>query len=213
MPEIVKKALIMVDLQNDFCTGGSLAVPGGEETVYLANQLQKHFDLIVATQDWHPHDHMSFAANHPEKGVGEVIMVEGVSQVLWPIHCVQGTKGAEFHPDLDMRRVGKIVHKGTDKKVDSYSSFFDNEHLRVTDLDNYLHANQVKDLYILGLATDYCVKYSALDAAQLGYTVYVIQDACRGVELKSGDIERANAEMQAAGVKLINSSAFLQSNQ
>lgn len=200
---MTKKALIMVDLQNDFCTGGSLAVPGGEEVVSLANRLQPYFDLIVATQDWHPHDHMSFAINHSSLEVGDVIMVDDIPQVLWPAHCVQDSKGAQFHPELDVHRVKKIFHKGTDQKIDSYSAFFDNAHRRSTGLTDYLRSEGVTDVYIMGLATDYCVKFSSLDAIHQGFNVYIIHDACRGVELNSGDIEDAYDEMVAAGVKII----------
>ncbi|WP_232051850.1 bifunctional nicotinamidase/pyrazinamidase [Aquicella siphonis] len=198
-----KKALIMVDLQNDFCMGGNLAVPGGDEVIPLANQLQPYFDLIIATQDWHPHDHMSFAANHPGRAVGEVIQVEELVQVLWPVHCVQDTKGAEFHPGLDLHRVNKIIHKGVNKHIDSYSAFFDNAHLRSTGLSDYLRDEQVNDVYIMGLATDYCVKYSSLDAVHEGFKVTVIQDACRGVELSQGDVRAALAAMRDAGVTLV----------
>jgi nicotinamidase/pyrazinamidase len=202
-------ALIMVDIQNDFCPGGNLAVPDGDAIVSIANQLQPHFDLVVATQDWHPHDHMSFASNHVEKGVGDVVMVHGISQVLWPDHCVQNTLGAEFHPRLDVGRVDKIIYKGSDKTVDSYSAFFDNEHLRSTTLADYLHEQKVMDIYIIGLATDYCVKYTCLDAVGLGFKVHVIEDACRGIDLKAGDIENAFAEMKSLGAEIINSSHIL----
>lgn len=198
-----KKALIMVDLQNDFCTGGSLAVPGGDEVIPLANRLQPYFDLVIATQDWHPHDHMSFAVNHPGHAVGDVIQVNNMTQVLWPAHCVQDTKGAEFHPDLDLERVKKVFHKGINKVIDSYSAFFDNAHLRSTGLADYLRNENVRDVYIMGLATDYCVKFSSLDAVCEGFNVSVIQDACRGVELNPGDVRDAFNTMQNKGVHLI----------
>lgn len=203
-----KKALILVDLQNDFCPGGNLAVSGGHEVIPLANALQPHFELIIATQDWHPHDHMSFAINHPGVGVGDVIEVDGLQQVMWPAHCVQGSQGAEFHSELNTTRITKIFHKGIDQKIDSYSAFFDNAHLRSTGLGDYLQEQQVDEVYICGLATDYCVKYSALDAVKLGFTVNVIQDACRAVELKTGDADKAYADMRDAGVKLIMSEAI-----
>lgn len=201
---IAKKALIMVDLQNDFCAGGNLAVPGGDEVIPMANQLQDCFDLIIATQDWHPQDHMSFASNHSGAKVGEVMMLDHFAQVLWPDHCVQGSKGAEFHPLLQTKHIHKIFHKGINKHIDSYSAFFDNAHKRATGLADYLREHGVSDVYIMGLATDYCVKFSSLDAAHEGFNVFVIKDACRGVELKAGDIERAFAEMQAAGVELVD---------
>lgn len=205
MHQTHKKALIMVDLQNDFCTGGNLAVPGGEEVIPLANQLQAKFDIVIATQDWHPVDHVSFAANHANKKIGDVVMVDDIPQILWPVHCVQGSDGAELHADLDISKVKKIFHKGSDKNIDSYSAFFDNEHLRSTGLGDYLRSLYVQDVYLLGLATDYCVKYSAHDAVKLGFNVFVIEDACRGVELQSGDVGNAIAEMRAAGVKVVSS--------
>lgn len=199
----MSKALLMVDLQNDFCHGGSLAVPGGDEVIPLANQLQETFDHVIATQDWHPHDHTSFAANHASYSVGDVIEVEHIQQILWPVHCVQNTKGAEFHGDLHIDKIKKIFHKGTDKNIDSYSAFFDNAHLKSTGLVDYLREQQIDEVYIMGLATDYCVKFSALDAAHLGLKVYVIQDACRAVKLHEDDEAQAFAEMKAAGVTLI----------
>jgi nicotinamidase/pyrazinamidase len=207
--DVAKKALVMVDLQNDFCQGGALAVPGGDEIIPLANALQAHFDLVVATQDWHPLDHMSFATNHPPYGVGDVLVIDHISQVLWPAHCVQDSNGAKFHPALDLTHVKKIFHKGTDSKIDSYSAFFDNAHRRSTGLSDYLRSEGVTEVYIMGLATDYCVKYSTLDAIHQGFKVFVIEDACRGVELKSGDIEAAKAEMQAAGAMLVTAAEVM----
>ncbi len=204
-----KKALIMVDLQNDFCKGGHLAVPGGDEVIAIANELQTHFDLVVATQDWHPHDHMSFAENHPGYSVGDVTTVDGLKQVLWPNHCEQDTNGASFHPELKTEHITKIFHKGVDKKIDSYSAFFDNAHRRSTGLGEYLQAENIQDVYVMGLATDYCVKYTSLDALHLKFAVYVIEDACRGVELNTGDIVKAKQEMLAAGAHLIHSSEIL----
>jgi nicotinamidase/pyrazinamidase len=209
---IIKNALILVDLQNDFCHGGSLAVPGGDEVIPLANQLQKRFHLVIATQDWHPHDHISFAENHPGYGVGDVVMIGDQVQALWPTHCVQGTNGAALHADLDQQAIQRIVHKGADAGIESYSAFFDNEHLRETGLGDYLRSEQVTDVYLMGLATDYCVKYSALDAVHEGFRVHVIKDGCRGVELAPGDIEKAYEEMCAAGVNLIHSTDIVQAN-
>jgi len=194
----------MVDLQNDFCQGGSLAVPNGDDVVFLANQLQPHFHLVIATQDWHPANHTSFASNHPGHTVGEVIAIDGVEQVLWPDHCVEGTPGSAFHPALNTSHVNKIVYKGSDKTIDSYSAFFDNAHLRSTGLCDYLLEHGVHDIYIMGLATDYCVKYSCLDAAKLNLNVHVIVDACRGIDLQEGDIAKALQEMQQVGVKIVN---------
>ncbi len=210
---MIDAALIMVDLQNDFCPGGSLAVPEGDQIMPVINVLQSHFKLIVATQDWHPLDHASFAANHPGLAVGDVIEIAGAPQVLWPVHCVQASNGALFHALLDQTRVQHIVHKGIDPAIDSYSAFYDNAHQRSTGLYDYLKAENIHTVYIVGLATDYCVKYSALDAVKLGFTVYVIQDACRGVELTAGDSAAAYIEMQAAGVKLTDAASVLSARE
>ena len=199
----------MVDLQNDFCQGGSLAVPSGEKIIPTANALQTHFDLIIATQDWHPEDHMSFAPNHKGQGVGDLIVINHRPQVLWPVHCVQNTQGAEFHPGLKTHKITKIFYKGCDKKMDSYSAFFDNAHERSTGLGDFLASLQVEDVYILGLATDYCVKYTVIDAIHLGFNTYVIEDACQGVKLQPDDITKAYDEMNQAGAKIIHSKIIL----
>jgi nicotinamidase/pyrazinamidase len=204
-----KNALIMVDVQNDFCPGGNLAVPEGDAIVALANQLQPHFHLVIATRDWHPQDHSSFASNNPGHSIGEVIMLNGISQVLWPDHCVQGSRGSEFHPQLETSRIDKVIFKGADKAVDSYSAFFDNAHDRSTGLMDYLQEHQVTDIYILGLATDYCVKYSCQDAARLGLKTHVIVDACRGIDLQAGDIDRALDELQGMGVEMVSAKDIL----
>jgi nicotinamidase/pyrazinamidase len=196
------RALILVDLQNDFCPGGALAVKGGDQVIPVANELQKKFDLVVATQDWHPKDHGSFASNHAGKKPGDKIDLFGIEQILWPNHCVQGSKGAELHPRLEKAKIARIIHKGTDATIDSYSTFFDNGHRRSTGLESYLKKKGVNEVYLAGLATDYCVKYSALDAVKLGFKTHVILDACRGIDLKAGDIDRAVAEMKAAGVSI-----------
>jgi nicotinamidase/pyrazinamidase len=199
------KALVIVDLQNDFCPGGALAVPEGDRVIPLINRIQSRFDRVVATQDWHPPGHLSFAASHPGRSPGEVIELAGLEQVLWPVHCVQDAPGAEFHPALDLGRVRRVFRKGTDPEIDSYSTFFDNAHRRATGLAEFLDDQGVGELYLAGLATDYCVKLSALDAVALGFSTAVILDACRGVELRHGDADRAVAEMQAAGVKMVAS--------
>lgn len=204
-----KQALIMVDLQNDFCQGGSLAVPDGDAIIPVANRLQEKFDLVVATQDWHPQTHTSFASNHPDYSIGETIEIDGIIQVLWPDHCVQFSKGADFHPQLNTQKIAKVAHKGSDDKIDSYSAFFDNAHRRSTGLGEYLKSMHVKDVYIMGLATDYCVKYSSLDAVHLGFNVYVVEDACRGIDLKTGDIDSALAEMRHAGVHIVQTADIL----
>lgn len=204
----MKKALILVDLQNDFCPGGSLPVPEGDRIMTLANQLQKHFSLVVATKDWHPSDHTSFAVNHPNHKIGDVIDLNGISQILWPVHCVQNSTGAAFHPDLDTTKIFQIFYKGTDSKFDSYSAFFDNAKKRATGLHDYLQTHAVTSLYVAGLATDYCVLYTAMDAKSLGYDVNVIRDVCRGVELHAGAVAKAFETMQEAGIKILNSEHF-----
>jgi len=201
----MKRALVLVDLQNDFLPGGALAVPEGDRVIPLANELQKHFELVAATQDWHPADHGSFAASHPGRKVGEVIDLHGLPQILWPVHCVQNTPGAELAPGVDQSRIGRVFHKGIDQRIDSYSTFFDNAHRRSTGLGEYLKGEGVTDVYLAGLATDYCVKFSALDARHLGFNTSVVLDACRGIDLKMGDIERAVDEMRHAGTQIIRS--------
>ena len=199
------KALILTDLQNDFCPGGALPVPEGDAVIPLANRLQERFELVVATQDWHPADHGSFAVSHPGHEPGETIELEGLKQILWPVHCVQSSAGAEFHPGLDTSRVARVFRKGTDPRVDSYSCFFDNGHRKATGLGDYLQQRNVTDVYLCGLALDYCVKYSALDAVGLGFTTWLIRGACRGIDQHPGDVERAVAEMREKGVQIIQS--------
>jgi len=198
-------ALILVDLQNDFLPGGALAVPHGDEVIPLANELQPRFDLVLATQDWHPPKHGSFAANHPGKKPGDRIMLDGIEQILWPVHCVQNTRGAEFAAGFGTSRVAHVFHKGTERNIDSYSTFFDNAHRRHTGLADYLKKRSIKDIYLMGLALDYCVKYSTLDARHLGLNSHVIVDGCRGIELEPGDIDRALDEMKRAGAILLES--------
>ena len=193
------RALILVDIQNDFLPGGALAVPDGDAVVPVANALMPGFSRVVATQDWHPADHGSFAANHPGRRPGEVIALGGLSQVLWPVHCVQGTRGAELADGLERGRIGRVFVKGTDPEIDSYSGFFDNGRRRSTGLGEYLAARGVDEVVVLGLATDYCVKFTALDALSLGLRTTLVVDACRGVELSEGDVARAIEEVEAAG--------------
>ena len=197
------KALIVVDIQNDFLPGGALGVPGGDEVVPVANALMARLPLVVATQDWHPADHGSFASQHAGRKVGEVIRLNGLEQVLWPDHCVQGTRGAELAPGLDVERIDHVVRKGTDAGIDSYSTFFDNGHRKATGLGDYLRARGVDEVVLCGLATDYCVRFSALDAVAMGLRTNVVLDGCRGVERAAGDVRRALDEMKAAGVNVI----------
>jgi nicotinamidase/pyrazinamidase len=199
-------ALIIVDLQNDFLPGGALPVPHGDEVIPVANELQSRFDLVVATKDWHPSDHGSFAASHSDKKPGDHIILDGIEQILWPVHCVQNTYGAEFAEAFDTSRIADVSHKGIERNIDSYSTFFDNAHRRHTGLAHYLDKRGAKDIYLMGLALDYCVKYSALDARQLGLNTHVILDGCRGIELEPGDIGRALDEMKRAGAVFLKSS-------
>ena len=201
----MKRVLILTDIQYDFLPGGALAVPQGDAVVPVANALQPHFELVVATQDWHPPNHGSFASQHDGRKPGDVIELAGQPQVLWPDHCVQHSHGAEFHRDLDVSRVAQVFRKGTDPAIDSYSGFFDNGHRKSTGLGDYLRRDGVTDVYIVGLATDYCVKWSALDAVRLGFRTHVIEDGARGVELAPGDSARALDEMRVAGVTVTTS--------
>lgn len=202
-------ALILVDLQNDFMPGGALAVREGDQVVPIANALMPHFRLVVATQDWHPSNHESFAASHAGRQPGEVIDLHGLPQVLWPVHCVAETFGAELHPLLRRSGIHETIRKGTNPSVDSYSGFFDNGHRQATGLEDVLRRHEVKEIAVMGLATDYCVKYTALDAVRLGFKTRLIRDGCRGVELQTGDIERALAEMQKAGISICSSSDLM----
>lgn len=202
-------ALILVDIQNDFIPGGALPVPNGDEIVPVVNRLQSKFDLIVATQDWHPPKHSSFAASHLGKNPGDWIELDGFRQVLWPVHCVQGTQGADFAPGLNQSRWGKVIFKGTDPAIDSYSGFYDNGHRKTTGLGAYFWELGVNRVYVLGLASDYCVKFTALDACGLGFDTWVVKDACRGVDLHTGDVKRAMNEMTTAGVRLVSSHEML----
>lgn len=202
-------ALILVDVQNDFVPGGALPVPEGERIVRTCNALQMAFDLVVATQDWHPTNHGSFAASHPGRKIGDVIDLNGLPQILWPVHCVQNTPGAAFVPGLDTRRVQRIFQKGTDPAIDSYSGFFDNGHRKATGLGEYLKSSGISDVYLAGLATDYCVKFTALDARKLGFGTHLVADASRGVNLKPGDVDRAVEEMRRAGVAVTHSAQVL----
>lgn len=199
------RALILVDLQNDFMPGGALAVPDGDQTVPVANALLDRFDLVVATQDWHPKDHSSFITQHPGKKIGDLVEIDGLDQVVWPVHCVRNTSGAEFHKDLNVSNA-QVFHKGTDTNIDSYSGFFDNGHKKATGLGVWLLGKTVDTVYILGLAMDYCVKYTALDAVGEGFKTYLVEDGCRGVGLEPGDVAAAIDEMKAAGVEVIQSS-------
>ncbi len=197
------KALILVDIQNDFLPGGALAVPDGDAILPVVNRVLPEFDLIVATQDWHPPEHGSFAANHPGRSVFEQIDLNGLPQTLWPVHCVQNTGGACFAPGLETKGIERIFFKGTDPGVDSYSGLFDNGHRHSTGLAEYLRGRGVTAVSVCGLATDYCVKFTALDALREGFAVTLLENACRGVNLSPGDVEAAVVEMREAGITVI----------
>jgi nicotinamidase/pyrazinamidase len=199
------KALIMIDIQNDFLPTGALAVPEGDQIIPLVNRLQPKFDLVALTQDWHPKEHKSFASQH-DKQPGEVIILNGLDQILWPVHCVQGEFGAELAPGLNIDLVDRSFQKGTDPEIDSYSGFFDNDRRKATGMGDYLKEKGVTAVYIVGLATDYCVKFSALDANELGFDTHVIIDGTRGVNLNEGDVDAAVEEMKSKGITIINSS-------
>lgn len=199
------KALILVDIQNDFLPGGALSVPDGDAVIGLANLLMEKFELVVATQDWHPANHGSFAVNHPGRIVFERIELNGLPQTLWPAHCVQGTAGAEFSKELRRDHVAKVFQKGTDAGIDSYSGFFDNGHRKSTGMGEWLKGQGVVEVFVCGLATDYCVKFTALDAAREGFKVTLVEDASRGVNLNSADVSDAIAEMRCAGVLVARS--------
>ncbi|MFV0243740.1 MAG: bifunctional nicotinamidase/pyrazinamidase [Qingshengfaniella sp.] len=194
-------ALLVIDVQNDFCEGGALAVPDGSAVVALINTMMADADTVILTQDWHPAGHSSFATQHPGKAPLEVIKLPYGDQVLWPDHCVQGTTGADFHPGLDVARARAVIRKGMRPGVDSYSAFFENDRATPTGLEGYLRSLGVTRLTLAGLALDFCVGYSALDAARLGFEVEVITGACRAIDA-GGSLAGAQQAMAAAGVVL-----------
>lgn len=202
------EALLIVDIQNDFCPGGSLAVKDGDNIIPIINRLSKKFDIVIATQDWHPAGHSSFASTHPGKKPYETIEMNYGAQVLWPDHCMQGTVGGDFHPNLETDKIQLIIRKGFRKGIDSYSAFFENDQKTVTGLKGYLQNRNVDTLYICGLATDFCVKWSAIDGANQGFKVNVIEDASKGIDLDNS-VEKAWQEMTKAGVKRISSKQLL----
>jgi nicotinamidase/pyrazinamidase len=196
-----QEALIVIDVQNDFCPGGALAVEGGHDIVPLINQLMQRFENIVLTQDWHPADHSSFASQHKGRAPFETIEMSYGPQTLWPDHCIIGSKGAAFHPGLDANDSDLIIRKGFRQAVDSYSAFFENDHKTPTGLSGYLRERGIGKLSFAGLATDFCVAYSALDARKLGFEAEVLLGACRGIDL-AGSMEDMLGKMRAAGVEL-----------
>lgn len=200
-------ALIVIDVQNDFCPGGALAVADGDAVVPVANRMMQHFDHVVLTQDWHPADHSSFAANNPGHDPFSLIDMPYGPQVLWPVHCVQGSTGAAFHKDLETDHASLIIRKGYRSKIDSYSAFFENDHATTTGLAGYLRERAVEQLIMVGLATDFCVRFSAVDAAKLGFQVTVLEDGCRAIDL-DGSLAAARAELAEHSVTVTTSDAI-----
>lgn len=199
------KVLLLIDIQNDFLPGGSLPVKEGDQILPLINEIVHYpFDLIIASKDWHPPEHGSFANNHEGKNPGDHLNLGGLDQVLWPSHAVQGTWGSEFAAGWDTTQIDKVIYKGTDPYIDSYSAFYDNGHRKSTELEAYLREKNVKEVFVAGLAIDYCVKFTVLDALELGFRPYVIVDACRGVNLRADDSKDAIAEMKAGGAILLS---------
>jgi len=194
--------LLVMDVQNDFCPGGALAVPDGDAVVPVINRLSRLFPHVVLTQDWHPAGHLSFASSHTGRNPYDVIEAEYGRQILWPDHCVKGTPGAAFHEKLETGRAELIIRKGFRINIDSYSAFYENDKKTATGLTGYLRERKIERLYIVGLATDFCVLYSALDGVKEGFEVFVIEDACRGIDVE-GSLEKAWREMEKAGVKKI----------
>ncbi len=205
----MSKALILVDVQIDFSPSGALPVAEGDQIIPVINQLIPSFEHVIATKDWHPVGHASFASTNNTQ-VGEVINLNGIPQVMWPDHCVQNTLGSEFIPGLNVEAITHVIHKGTNIEIDSYSGFFDNQRLQATGLGEYLNSKGIIDVYLVGLATDYCVKFTALDALSLGFNTFVVQDACRGVEMAEGDVNSALTQMKQAGCKLVSSSEVVE---
>ncbi|TQI69476.1 nicotinamidase/pyrazinamidase [Gramella sp. Hel_I_59] len=197
------KTLVLIDIQNDFMPGGALAVENGDEIVPLVNDLQKKFDLVIATQDWHANGHSSFASAHQDAEVFDLMKLNGLDQVLWPDHCVQNTKGAEFHPELETNSIETIFRKGTDLAIDSYSGFYDNAHLKSTGLSGYLKDKGVQNVYFAGLAADYCVAYSVLDSIAEGFNTTLIEDATRAIDKEGFD--KMKLEILRKGGIILNS--------
>ena len=198
----MKKALLVIDVQNDFCPAGALEVAGGNEIIPYINEEMSKYECVVLTQDWHPKGHSSFATSHEGKNPLELIKMPYGDQVLWPDHCVQGSKGAEFHPELNIEQANAIIRKGSNPFIDSYSAFFENDRKTSTGLDGYLKSLEIEKISLVGLATDFCVNYSAQDAANLGYKVSVLEKMCRAIDL-NGSLAAAKSEMQDCGVEFI----------
>lgn len=204
-------ALLIVDVQNDFVSEGALEVKDGDYVIPIINKIQDKFDLIIATQDWHPKKHKSFASQHKNNKIGDFVNLEGINQILWPDHCVENTFGSELVLDLNQEKIEKVVQKGNNPNIDSYSGFFENDKKTKTKLDNFLKEKEIQTIFICGLATDYCVKFTAIDAAGLGYETFLIEDACKGVNISKNDSDLAIAEMKENGVIVVKSDSINQS--
>jgi len=196
---VEESALLLVDVQNDFCPGGSLAVPEGDQIVPVVNRMMPGFAAVIATQDWHPRDHISFASSHPGHQPLDTITLPSGEQTLWPDHCVAGSVGADFHPHLETRSLSLILRKGTRRELDSYSAFLENDRTTATGLEHYLRGLGLMHLFVAGLATDVCVYYTVLDALRMGFAVYLVEDAARGIDLPTGSLRTRLKEMEAAG--------------
>lgn len=205
---MAEQALLIIDVQNDFCPGGALEVPEGDRVVPVINRLSEAFDIVLQTQDWHPEGHSSFASSHEGRDPFETVEMSYGEQVLWPDHCVQGSEGAEFHPDLVTRRSQLIVRKGFRREIDSYSAFYENDNETVTGLAGYLRSRNIDTLYTAGLATDFCVKWSVLDGLREGFGIRIVEDAVRGIDIE-GSVDRAWSEMLDAGAGKVRSSDLL----
>lgn len=208
LKQVKQSVLIVVDVQNGFTPGGNLAVANADEIIPKINQLAQKFKHIVLTQDWHPDQHISFADNHPNKKPFETIELDYGRQVLWPKHCVQGTRDAEFHPHLNIPTAQLIIRKGCHQNIDSYSAFMEADRKTPTGLNGYLREHQINTVFIVGIATDFCVAWTAIDAAELGFDTYVIEDACKGIDL-NGSLQQAWQDMLQKGVHRIEASSIL----
>ncbi|MFW1941495.1 bifunctional nicotinamidase/pyrazinamidase [Acinetobacter junii] len=208
LKQVKQSVLIVVDVQNGFTPGGNLAVANADEIIPKINQLAQKFEHIVLTQDWHPDQHISFADNHPNKKPFETIELDYGRQVLWPKHCVQGTHDAEFHPHLNIPTAQLIIRKGCHQNIDSYSAFMEADRKTPTGLNGYLREHQINTVYIVGVATDFCVAWTAIDAAELGFDTYVIEDACKAIDL-NGSLQQAWQDMSQKGVHRIEASSIL----
>jgi nicotinamidase/pyrazinamidase len=203
-----KDVLIVTDIQNDFCTGGALAVPGGEKVIPAINRIAEKFENVVLTQDWHPEDHVSFVSNHRHKRPYDTIELSSGSQVLWPDHCVQGSAGAEFHRALVTARASLVLRKGIHRDIDSYSAVCENDHKTPTGLAGYLRERGFKTLFFAGLAFDFCVRYSAEDARRAGFEAVVIEEACRSIDL-DGSVAATHHSLESLGIPMVGIEAFL----